>query len=109
VLTVKQLCEQYIADTKVGVILEKGGRSKPGTSVATDVGGIRRQITPLIGTRRVPDFLKLDMSNLKKEIIADKTRVTMKTERLRSKAIARGGRGIAIRTTGLLGGIFLSC
>src|SRR3546814_1385410 len=48
------------------------------------------------------------MNNLMKDIIAGKTRVIMKTEKPRGKAIVRGGRGTAIRTMGLLGGIFSS-
>ncbi|PTW63182.1 site-specific recombinase XerD [Breoghania corrubedonensis] len=105
-LTVKQLCEQYIADMEAGLILGKGGRPKKDTTIATDVGRIRRHIIPLLGTRRVRDITKPDMNNLMKDIIAGKTRVTVKTEKLRGKAIVRGGRGTAIRTMGLLGGIF---
>lgn len=105
-LTIKQLCEQYIADMEAGLILGKGGRPKKETTIATDVGRIRRHIIPLLGTRRVRDITKPDMNNLMKDIIAGKTRVTMKTEKLRGKAIVRGGRGTAIRTMGLLGGIF---
>lgn len=105
-LTVKELCEQYIADMEAGVILGKGGRPKKETTIATDVGRIRRHIIPLLGTRRVRDILKPDMNNLMKDIIVGKTRVTVKTEKLRGKAIVRGGRGTAIRTMGLLGGVF---
>lgn len=105
-LTIKQLCEQYISDMEAGLILGKGGRPKKDTTIATDVGRIRRHIIPLLGTRRVRDITKPDMNNLMKDIIAGKTRVTMKTEKLRGKAIVRGGRGTAIRTMGLLGGIF---
>lgn len=105
-LTIKQLCEQYISEMEAGLILGKGGRPKKDTTIATDVGRIRRHIIPLLGTRRVRDITKPDMNNLMKDIIAGKTRVTMKTEKLRGKAIVRGGRGTAIRTMGLLGGIF---
>lgn len=105
-VTVRELCEQYIADMEAGLVLGKGGRPKKATTVATDVGRIRRHIIPLLGTRRIKDITKPDMNNLMKDIIAGKTRVVMKTEKLRGKAIARGGRGTAIRTMGLLGGIF---
>lgn len=105
-LTIKQLCEQYIADMEAGLVLGKGGRPKKETTIATDVGRIRRHIIPLLGTRRVRDITKPDMNNLMKDIIAGKTRVTVNTEKLRGKAIVRGGRGTAIRTMRLLGGIF---
>ena len=52
------------------------------------------------------DITKPDMNNLMKDIIAGKTRVTVKSNKLRGKAIVRGGPGTAIRTMGLLGGIF---
>ncbi len=105
-VTVRELCEQYIADMEAGLVLGKGGRPKKAATVATDVGRIRRHIIPLLGTRRIKDITKPDMNNLMKDIIAGKTRVVMKTEKLRGKAIVRGGRGTAIRTMGLLGGIF---
>ena len=35
-LTIKQLCEQYIADMEAGLILGKGGRPKKDTTIATD-------------------------------------------------------------------------
>ncbi|MEH6759339.1 MAG: tyrosine-type recombinase/integrase [Parasphingorhabdus sp.] len=105
-LTIRQLCEQYIADMEAGLVLGKGGRPKKQTTVDTDVGRIRRHIIPLLGTRRVRDITKPDMNNLMKDIIAGKTRVTVRTNKLRGKAIVRGGAGTAIRTMGLLGGIF---
>ena len=105
-VTVRELCEQYIADMEAGLVLGKGGRPKKATTVATDVGRIRRHIIPLLGTRRIKGITKPDMNNLMKDIIAGKTRVVMKTEKLRGKAIVRGGSGTAIRTMGLLGGIF---
>jgi hypothetical protein len=40
-----------------------------------------------------------------KDIMAGKTRVSVKTKKLRGKAIVRGGVGTATRTVGLLGGI----
>ena len=81
-VTVRELCEQYIADMEAGLVLGKGGRPKKATTVATDVGRIRRHIIPLLGTRRIKDITKPDMNNLMKDIIAGKTRVVMKTETL---------------------------
>jgi len=40
-----------------------------------------------------------------KDIMAGKTRISVKTKKLRGKAIVRGGVGTATRTVGLLGGI----
>jgi hypothetical protein len=90
-ITVKELCDLYFADLKAGLILGKGGRPKKGSTIVTDTGRINRHIVPLIGTRRVKDLAKADINKVLKDIMAGKTRVSVKTKRLRGKAIVRGG------------------
>jgi len=104
-ITVKELCDLYLHDLKAGLILGKGGRPKKATTIAIDTGRIHRHILPLIGTRRVKDLVKADINKVLKDIMSGKTRVSVKTKKLRGKAIVRGGVGTATRTVGLLGGI----
>ncbi|WP_289297942.1 tyrosine-type recombinase/integrase [uncultured Reyranella sp.] len=104
-ITVKELCALYVADLNAGLILGKGGRPKKPTTISTDTGRIDRHIIPLIGTRRVKDLINADINKVLKDIMAGKTRVAVKTKKLRGKAIVRGGAGTATRTVGLLGGI----
>lgn len=104
-ITVKELCDLYLKDLKAGLILGKSGRPKKASTIVTDTGRIHRHIVPLIGTRRVKDLVKADISKVLKDIMAGKTRVSVKTKKLRGKAIVRGGIGTATRTVGLLGGI----
>lgn len=104
-ITVKELCALYITDLGAGLILGKGGRPKRSTTVGTDTGRINRHIIPLIGTRRVKDLTKADINKVLKDIMAGKTRASVKTGKLRGKAIVLGGAGTATRTVGLLGGI----
>ncbi|MET2829800.1 tyrosine-type recombinase/integrase [Mesorhizobium shangrilense] len=104
-ITVKELCALYITDLGAGLILGKGGRPKKPTTVGTDTGRIHRHIIPLIGTRRVRDLTKADINKVLKDIMAGKTRGSVKTSKLRGRAIVRGGAGTATRTVGLLGGI----
>ncbi|MBS4003881.1 MAG: integrase arm-type DNA-binding domain-containing protein [Afipia sp.] len=104
-ITVKELCDLYLTDLKAGLILGKGGRPKKATTIVTDTGRIHRHIVPLVGTRRVKDLSKADVNKVLKDIMAGKTRVSVKTKKLRGKAIVRGGAGTATRTVGLLGGI----
>jgi integrase len=104
-ITVKELCDLYLNDLKAGLILGKGGRPKKPTTIVTDTGRIHRHIIPLIGTRRVKDLVKADVNKVLKDIMAGKTRVSVKTKKLRGKAIVRGGAGTATRTVGLFCGI----
>ncbi len=104
-ITVKELCTLYLDDLNAGLILGKGGRPKKPTTIVTDTGRIERHIIPLLGTRRVKDLTKADINKVLKDIMAGKTRVSVKTKKLRGKAIVRGGAGTATRTVGLLGGI----
>lgn len=105
-ITVKELCGLYIADLNAGLILGKGGRPKKTSTIVVDKGRIERHIIPLIGSRRVKDLTKTDINKVLKDIMAGKTRVSVKTKKLRGRAIVRGGAGTATRTVGLLGGIF---
>ncbi len=104
-ITVKELCTRYLADLQAGLILGKGGRPKKPTTITTDTGRIERHIIPLIGARRVKDRTKTDINKVLKDIMAGKTRVSVKTKKLRGKAVVKGGAGTATRTVGLLGGI----
>lgn len=104
-ITVKELCQLYLADLDAGLILGKGNRPKKPTTIISDTGRIHRHIIPLIGTRRVQDLTKADMNRVLKDIMAGKTAVKAKTKKLRGMSIVRGGAGTATRTVGLLGGI----
>lgn len=104
-ITVKELCDLYLTDLKAGLILGKGDRPKKPSTIVTDTGRIQRHIVPLLGTRRVKDLTKADVTKALKDIMAGKTRCSVKTKKLRGKAIVRGGAGTATRTIGLFGGI----
>src|SRR3546814_4060049 len=104
-LTFKQLCDLYRADREAGFILGKGGRPKRATTIYTDLGRIKRHIIPLLGTRRVKDVTRADATKLLKDVMAGKTRSSVKTDKLRGKSIVRGGAGTASRTLGLFGAL----
>lgn len=104
-ITVTELCTRYINDMDAGLIMGKGGRPKKPTTIVTDKGRINRHIIPLVGARRVKDLTKADVNKLLKDVMAGKTRVSVKTAKLRGRAIVRGGAGTASRTVSLLGGI----
>lgn len=63
--------------------------------IVTDADRIHRHIIPLLGTRRVKDLTKADINKALKDIMAGKTAVSVKTKKLRGKAIVRGGAGTA--------------
>jgi integrase len=104
-ITVKELCTRYLEDLRNGLVLGKRGRPKKATTISTDVGRIERHIVPLLGNRRVRDLAKSDITQAMKDIMAGKTRANVKTDKLRGRAIVRGGAGTAARTIGLFGGI----
>jgi hypothetical protein len=105
-ISVKELCELYMAELEAGGILGKGSRPKKASTKITDLGRITRHIIPLLGSKRVTHVTKADVTAMMKDIMAGKTRSTEKTKKLRGKSIVRGGLGAASRTVGLLGGIF---
>jgi integrase len=104
-LTVKELCADYIAAAEKGLIAGKGGRPKKGSTLAEDRGRINRHIVPLLGRKLVVDLTRADVTKFMRDVAAGKTALVEKTGKLRGKSIVRGGRGVAARTVGMLGGV----
>jgi len=103
-MTVRQLCDAYLAAAEKGLILGKRGLPKKATTLETDIGRINRHIIPLLGNRKVRDLTTPDIARFMRDVIAGKTATDEKTG-FRGRAIVTGGKGVAARTVGLLGGI----
>ncbi len=95
-LTVAELCDDY---------LQNGCGTKKVSTIATDRGRIERHIKPLLGKKKISEVTRGDVKKFLSDVAAGKTSTDVKTGKF-GRAIVRGGRGTASRTTGLLGGIF---
>lgn len=104
-VTVKQLCDTYLAATERGLILGKGGKPKKVSTLSIDRGRVQRHIKPLLGSKLVRDLVRADISRFIRDVTAGKTATVEKTDKARGKAVVEGGAGTAARTAGLLGGI----
>lgn len=69
-ISVKELCELYMAELEAGRILGKGGRPKKASTKITDLGRITRHIIPLLGSKRVTHVTKADVTAMMKDIMA---------------------------------------
>ncbi|MER9117118.1 site-specific integrase [Mesorhizobium sp. M0954] len=103
-VTVRELCEDYLAMAEKGLVLGKGNRPKKMSTLYTDRGRINRHIVPLLGSTRVVDLSKADINRFLRDVASGKTAKVEKTMK-RGKSIVKGGAGTAARTTGLLSGI----
>jgi integrase len=95
-MTVAELCDIYLADA------EAAARIKAST-IAMDRSRIDRHIKPLIGKRTVRSLTPGDIAKLQTDIAAGKT-AAPRAEKGRA-GNTTGGRGVASRTTGMLGTI----
>jgi integrase len=104
-LTVKELCERYLAAADKGLVLGKGDRPKKASSLYIDRGRINRHIVPLLGNKRVQSLQPADINKFIEDVASGKSATIEKTKKKRGKSIVRGGLGTAARTVGLLGGV----
>lgn len=104
-VSVRELCEIYLAAADRGLILGKGGRPKRESTIYTDRGRILRHIVPLLGSRRLTDVNQSDIHRFIRDVAGGKTATIERTASLRGKSIVKGGMGTAARTTGLLGSL----
>ena len=96
-LTVSQLCDQYMEDGT--------GTKKPST-LRSDQARIDCHIKPLLGDLRVSKVSGSDIEKFMRDVAKGKTAAKIEGKRKRTDSMARGGKGTASRTVGLLGGIF---
>lgn len=96
-LNVQELCEEYLANAT--------STKKPST-VKIDTYNINRHIIPLLGDERVDRVTRRQIERFRDDVVAGKTAKRRQGPRKRNEPMARGGKGAATRTLGLLGGIF---
>lgn len=113
-LTVAELCDRYLTE---------GVATKKASTLTSDRSRIEAHIKPLLGRKRLSSVTGADVERFMRDVAEGKTavvrkpsskvlrangvRITAETERLRrGDAAAKGGKGTATRTVGLLGGIF---
>jgi integrase len=115
-LNVSALCDRYLVE---------GLGTKKASTISADISRINAHIKPLLGKRPVSSVTSSDVARFMREVAAGKTAATVKPSvaALRGKGVkgaalkaadrrrltdpsARGGKGTATRTVGLLGAIF---
>ncbi len=114
-MNVSALCDVYLKD---------GVSGKKLSTIAADKARIGAHIRPLLGRRPVSVVTSADVERFMRDVAAGKTAAVRKptvaslravgvkgkalvaASRRRTDASARGGKGTATRTVGLLGGIF---
>ena len=105
VISMSDLCDEYLADAAAGRVLTRRGVAKNASTIATDHCRVDAHIRPLIGHLPVASISRQDIERMMSDIIAGKTHKRVKLDRLRAVPHVRGGRGAASRTMGLLGAI----
>lgn len=91
-LTVSALIDRY---------LEDGPATKPGKRASTwenDGSNLKRHIRPLLGRKVANSVSKAEAAKAIRDITTGKTAADEKSEKMRGRAIVKGGAGVARRT-----------
>lgn len=127
--TVAELCDEYLAAARAGLVVARFKRPKRASTVAIDEGRVARHIKPLIGKIRATDLRRVEVQRMADAIVQGKTAGIFKakprvqtsesggdleagtalidpTVKPRGRAVVTGGAGTAARVVELLGGIY---
>ena len=94
-LTLSELCDLYLAE---GCITQKA------STLATHRSNIDRHITPLLGRKRVQTIVREDVERFQQDVAQGKSATDIRTRR-RGRAIVKGGKATAARSTAVLAAI----
>lgn len=103
-MTVRELCDRYLADAELGLVPGKRRLPKKPSTLRSDRSRIDAHILPLLGARLVKEVGRVEVNQFLRDVAAGKARRDRKTKS-RGRSIVRGGLPTAARTLGLLGGI----
>jgi integrase len=104
VITVADLCREYLTKTEARLIIGRKGLPKKASTLEIDRGRIARHILPLLGKKPLKDLTTADIRRFLEGIMSGKTAATVPTKP-RGVARVTGGRTAAVRAVGLLGGM----
>lgn len=103
--TVSELCDAYMQAVPT-ILLRRARRPKKESTLASDRGRIERHIKPLLGAKPADAVTRKDIERFMHAVARGDTAQREKLAKARALSNVRGGKGVATRTVGLLGGIF---
>lgn len=106
VVTIAQLCDDYLDAAAEGRLLTRRGQNKKQSTLSTDRSRVTAHIIPLLGSRKVSELGRAEIEKFMHDVAGGKTRRRSNLGKPRALSNVRGGRGAATRTIGLLGAIF---
>lgn len=102
-MTVAEMCDVYMRDSKVGLVLYKNARLKPST-ISRNQSRIDRHIKPNLGNVALADVTKRDVARLHEDIFVGRTKSHLKTSK--GRPLVTGGRGVARKVVFLMSSIY---
>lgn len=104
-MTIKALCETYLAQAEAGHILTNRDRPKKPATIAKDRASINGHIVPLLGNKKISALTRPDVVTFRNNVTAGKTSSNKKTGK-HGRSIIKGGPSAARRSLATLSAVY---